>query len=923
MKIRTKLSYQFILITIGIYGLSMLFIYRQFKAHIEEEIFSLLESKARMTAEMVLFHEDELQPLPDKKEPGEILIQDVGNTSIYNNDLNRIYSLISSAPNTPVSALRQIRETGDYRFINPPYKAYGFLYKSRQNKDYIVVSEDKPDYSKLVKLRNILLISTLFTVLIVTFGGWFFAGQSLRPVSRIIHEVKHILPTDLSKRLKPDRHNDELTNLIATFNSLLERIDQAFRTEKSFISNVSHELRNPLAAIRTQIQYAINKKRTPEEYNQILSSLQEDIDEMTQTIEKLLQLARVNSNANHIPLTAVRLDELIYQAQESLYKSNPSYNIKIEMMHLPVEEEGMFVQANEPLLKLAFMNLMENGCKFSNDSSTRTILDFSDPEEIRLEFQNSGTAISPDEITKIFQPFYRTTEHKHRKGSGIGLSLVKSILDIHKVPLEVYSDQEKGNRFILRFRHAPISPSLPEAQALVSSPATPAVQGIGKVAILFLLTTVLLGCAHGSGELKSEQSANQVIRDWYSHFLVLNRHTDGYRPPVSARTFGYLGIAGWEAGIPKFANALPLDHQIHHLRLQPFDPRKPYCLEASLNALYYNLALYFYPSTNRLLKSESKNLYESRLENFLENADSGAIFPSDRYGKYIASQIYAYSNQDSLGRHAYLYNYDVSFKLPDQPGIWKPTGTDQMPPLLPHWGNVRTFTPGIRSLQIAAPLPYAENQNSELFSQAWELYTLSKSLSLEKKWISEFWSDDFHGVTFCAASRWISIAIQAMEKARSMPVEDRLEMLAKIGIALNDAAVLTWSVKYQYNTERPETYIGRLIEPHWQPLHESPSFPSYPSGHAIFGAAAASILTNAFGESFKMADYSHDHRKEFLGKPRKFNSFHEMANENALSRMYMGVHYRKDCEEGLRYGFRIGDEVNRLNFRKQDKAFKE
>ncbi len=921
MKIRTKLSYQFILITIGIYGLSMLFIYRQFKAHIEEEIYSLLESKARMTAEMVLFHEDELQPLPDKKEPGEILILDVGNTSIYNNNLNRIYSLISSAPNTPVQALMQIRESGDYRFINPPYKAFGFLYKSRQNMDYIVVSEDKPDYSKLVQLRNILLISTLFTVLIVAFGGWFFAGQSLRPVSRIIHEVKHILPTDLSKRLKPDKHNDELTNLITTFNSLLERIDQAFRTEKSFISNVSHELRNPLAAIRTQIQYAINKKRTPEEYNHILSSLQEDIDEMTQTIEKLLQLARVNSNANHIPLTAVRLDELIYQAQESLYKSNPSYNIKIEMLNLPVEEEGMLVRANEPLLKLALMNLMENGCKFSNDSSTRTTLDFSNPDEIRLEFQNFGAAISPDEITKIFQPFYRTTEHKHRKGSGIGLSLVKSILDIHKIPLEVFSDKEQGNRFILRFRHTPVDTYLPEE--IIPKPSTQLVQGLSPLVILLVFVTGLVGCASDSNGLKSDKMTSKVIQDWYSHFLVLNRYTDGYRPPVSARTFGYIGIAGWEAGTPKFGNALSLNEQIHHVEIQPFDPKQPYHLEASLNALYFSLASLFYPSTNRLLKSESRNLYESNLANFEEYADTGVLFPSDRYGKYIASQIYSYSNQDSFGRYAYLYNYDNSFRLPDQPGIWKPTGIDQMPPLLPHWGNVRTFTPEIRGLKIAAPLPYAENQNSELFSQAWELYTLSKSLSLEKKWISEFWSDDFHGVTFCAASRWISIALQAMEKSSPLEIEDRLEMLAKIGIALNDAAVLTWEAKYQYTTERPETYIGRLIEPNWQPLHESPSFPSYPSGHSIFGAAAASVLTNTFGESFKMADYSHDNRKEFLGKPRKFSSFHEMANENALSRMYMGVHYRQDCEEGLRYGFQIGDEVNRLNFRKRDKALKE
>lgn len=923
MKIRTKLSYQFILITVGIYGLSMLFIYRQFKIHIEEELYSLLESKARMTAEMVLFHEDELKPLPEKKDSSSIQIQDIGNTSIYNDDLHRIYTLISSAPSTPKTALREILQTGDYRFINQPYKAFGFLYKSKQNKNYIVVSEDKPDYSKLVQLRNILLISTLFTILIVAFGGWFFAGQSLRPVSRIIHEVKDILPTDLSKRLKPDEHNDELSHLITTFNSLLERIDNAFRTEKSFISNVSHELRNPLAAIRTQLQYAINKKRSPDEYNQILASLQEDIDEMTQTIEKLLQLARVNSNLGHVPFAAspVRLDELLYQAQESLYKTHPVYNIKIEMLHLPADEEGMIIEANEPLMKLVFMNLMENACKFSNDHTSKTTVDFSNPEKISVEFQNFGTLINLDDLNKIFQPFYRTTEHQHRKGSGIGLSLVRSIIDIHKIPMEVYSDAEKGNRFVLYFKNVDTSVSPEKQPKTVHYP-----QLIPKSTfwMWFLVSSFLVsGCLPGDGLKISDKNAVEVIDEWYTQLLLLNRFTDGYRPPVSARTFGYIGLAGWEAGLPAFDNALSLASQFPHLTIPAYSNKAEYQLEVGLNSAYFILTNMFYPNANMILKSETKKLYDENLKLFHTYLDSAVISASEDYGKTIAYKIFTLSNEDSIGRQAYLYNFDHNYQPPVSEGSWVPTGSDRMPALLPHWGQARTMIEQVRQVEINLPIPYSENQNSEIFAQAWELYTLSKSLSLEKKWIAEFWSDDFHGVTYCAASRWVSIALQAMRLKPSMPIESRLEALLKIGFVLNDAGVLTWDLKFRYNTARPETYIQRVIEPKWTPMHDSPPFPSYPSGHSVFGAATAVVLEQAFGDKFKMTDYSHEKRKEFLGKPRKFMSFREMANENAISRMYMGVHYRVDCEEGLRLGYQIGDQVLKLKLWKPSSVYKQ
>jgi hypothetical protein len=111
---------------------------------------------------------------------------------------------------------------------------------------------------------------------------------------------------------------------------------------------------------------------------------------------------------------------------------------------------------------------------------------------------------------------------------------------------------------------------------------------------------------------------------------------------------------------------------------------------------------------------------------------------------------------------------------------------------------------------------------------------------------------------------------------------------------------------------RPDTYIQKYIDTTWQPLHETPPFPAYPSGHAAFGGAATTILDAILDFKAPFTDRSHENTEIFNEKPRTYHSFKEMAEENALSRLYIGVHYRMDCEEGLRIGYLIGKKIANL-----------
>lgn len=242
-----------------------------------------------------------------------------------------------------------------------------------------------------------------------------------------------------------------------------------------------------------------------------------------------------------------------------------------------------------------------------------------------------------------------------------------------------------------------------------------------------------------------------------------------------------------------------------------------------------------------------------------------------------------------------------------------------MPPLLPHWGNTRVFVAPPGSIALKPPVPFGEDPSSAFYAEALEVFTMSQPLSRERRWIAELWSDDVPGLTVSPTGRWISIANQAVEKAL-LPFPETLEMYLKLGFALSDAMVSCWTSKYRFNVERPKAYIARVIRADWEPLHNAPSFPSYPSGHSALGAASAEILSSFLGQQFELTDRTHEGRQEFDSEPRTYSSFADMARENALSRISLGVHYRMDCEEGLRIGRLTGQKVLGIVLHKDEVA---
>lgn len=417
--------------------------------------------------------------------------------------------------------------------------------------------------------------------------------------------------------------------------------------------------------------------------------------------------------------------------------------------------------------------------------------------------------------------------------------------------------------------------------------------------------------------------SNNVVYDWNELFLEIERYAAGYRPGPAPRAIAYMGIADYEGCISGMPDHNSIASLYAGLIIPDVESGKQYHWPSVINACRaYLMPRFFINATPAQLSdiTAMEAFYDDRAK---QEVGEEVWSRSKDYGKSVATAVWEYSKSDAVGHNHFLdpfqgYNWQDHF---DSDGDWKPTFPGPGKPMGGVWGKARTFAIGESDKICRKPLPYSTSQTSDLYSQALEVYAQNTpTLSYEDEWVGEFWSDDLLNLTFSPGPRWLAIGNQVL-KLEDSNLETAVFMTVKMGMALNDASVGCWFSKYYYNVERPQTYINRVIDPNWKPAlfnpitgeeGVTPSFPAYPSGHSTMGGAGAEILGDVFGYAYAMTDKCHENRTEFEGVPRSFGSFYEMAQENGWSRVPLGVHFRMDCEEGVRYGTVIGRKVNDL-----------
>jgi signal transduction histidine kinase len=271
-------------------------------------------------------------------------------------------------------------------------------------------------------------------------------------MAKIVNKVEHISDFNLNIRLAVKEEQDELDVLAQTFNEMLDRLEKSFDSQKMFVSNISHELQTPLAAMITELDLALRRERTIDECVEVMRTILDDARRMESLSKGLLDLARAGYDPAEIGKEEVRLDEVLLDARDTVIKANKGFTVELIFDKEVDDEKQITVFGNEYLLKTAFINLIENNCKFSENKTSAVSLSFCDDNSV-IRFSDTGVGISKDDIEKIFTPFYRGESKDYAQGHGIGLALVHRILLLHKGRIIVDSDKGKGTVFEVLLPH--------------------------------------------------------------------------------------------------------------------------------------------------------------------------------------------------------------------------------------------------------------------------------------------------------------------------------------------------------------------------------------------------------------------------------------------------------------------------------------
>lgn len=394
---------------------------------------------------------------------------------------------------------------------------------------------------------------------------------------------------------------------------------------------------------------------------------------------------------------------------------------------------------------------------------------------------------------------------------------------------------------------------------------------------------------------------------------------NNFPPMIASRNYVYANIAAYECMAAGDIAYFSLSKQIKHMPEMP-KPEAGASIDFDLASL-----LAFVKVGNAVTFPEGSMM--AHYEQLLHEADSMGI-PSamlkdtKAFADTIAGAILSWSKQDNYAKTRGASRYNVD----ETPGRWVPTPPMYATALEPHWMELRPFVLD-SAREFTCPRPPAfdvKNTNSSYYKALKEVKHTVDSLNTEQKHIAEFWDDNpfkmnvtghvmYATKKFSPGGHWMNIVGIAAQKAKA-DLHTTIAAYTQASIALYDGFLTCWAEKFTSNYIRPESVINQVIDHNWQPYIQTPPFPSYVSGHSTISAATAEVMTHYFGE---MA-FTDTSSVEFGIKSRSFSSFHQAAQEASMSRLYGGIHYRFDLDEGNALGRKVGAVVvQRLRLKKR------
>ena len=328
---------------------------------------------------------------------------------------------------------------------------YAALRNIKGENYYILTSaQDVTGESKLAFLGYTLIFSYIISVLLIWFFSYYLVSKFLQPLEILKNQISdtsvHRLTTDIFLK----NSNDEIGVLAKSFNMMTSRLDDVFQSQKDFNSSAAHEMRTPLTRMAFQLENLIQLENHSTKTKTTLQQMLQDVYQLSDLTKSLLLLSKFDKEGIASVYEEVRIDEVVFDAFETVHRNFPGFKMDFQIDEESVDDSILTVKGVKSLLEITFINLFKNAALYSDNQEVDISIKETD-FRIIVKVLSFGSTIPVEEREKLFDAFMRGGNSHNKAGSGLGLRIVKRILEYHKAEIDYTSASENQNLFTVIF----------------------------------------------------------------------------------------------------------------------------------------------------------------------------------------------------------------------------------------------------------------------------------------------------------------------------------------------------------------------------------------------------------------------------------------------------------------------------------------
>ncbi|WP_426274124.1 ATP-binding protein [Chryseobacterium sp. S-02] len=448
-KIALNLSIAFSLL----FGIVMAVIYMSFNDFRREEFKERFRQRLEFTSHFIAKSKnfEEEAPVFFNENSDNILLNET--ILIFNNQKELIYSTIKDRNVTwDNTLLKQLDEKKIIYSEKTVPEIYAALRTINGENYYILTSAfDTNGKSKLAYLKYLLITAYVMSTLLIGFFSYYFMGQFLKPLEDLNKEISEVTAHKLTTQIPVRESNDEINVLAQSFNTMITRLDDVFQSQKDFTASASHEIRTPITRMAFQLENLIKFGQHSPETLSSLKQLQRDVYQLSDLTNSLLLLTKFDKENIQSIYEEVRIDEVIFESFEAVEKSYPRLKMDFLISENTSEDAILTIKGIQSLLDIVFINLFKNAAVYSDDVEVDVLITESN-ENLVVDVISHGNTISQEEQSKLFEAFKRGKNSQNISGSGLGLRIVKRILEYHNAQIVYTSPGDLLNKFSVIFR---------------------------------------------------------------------------------------------------------------------------------------------------------------------------------------------------------------------------------------------------------------------------------------------------------------------------------------------------------------------------------------------------------------------------------------------------------------------------------------